>query len=79
MASPTVPVLLAEAAGVGAVTTVVGMVIATPPMYWHKPRPTGGTLAAVAASLFATGVAVHLLMEATGLNRRYCRTYMART
>jgi hypothetical protein len=67
--------IVMEALAIGVVTAVIGMIIGTSLMYTsptfslkkYKFWPR------VLLSYFLTGVVVHLMCEATGLNKWYCK------
>lgn len=66
--------LVKETAVVGIATAVVGLIVSTLWMRLGEGKaPSQRTLYNVGLSLFVTGALVHLLAEASGVNKWYCK------
>jgi len=69
--------LFTEALVVGVITAVVGLVISTAMMYATQK---GFSLRSytfwwqVALAMFLTGALIHVVLELTGINRKWCDT-----
>jgi len=69
--------LLTEALVVGVVTAIVGFVISTVMMFLTQKSFSLRSYTfwpQVALAMFMTGALIHVLLEVTGVNRKWCQT-----
>jgi len=72
--------LFTEALVVGGITAVVGFVVSTVMMYLTQKDFSFrkyGFWWQVALALFVTGALIHVLLEVTGMNQKWCQTVVA--